>query len=76
MDKIRNFEEEQGFSKIIITPLPRPRPDLCKCVTSMIVFKSYLLFCLAALAGGSPIENLTLNFCLEKKKNLQDLGDV
>ena len=35
VDKIRNFEEEKSFSKIFITLLPRPQPDLRQCVTSM-----------------------------------------
>ena len=34
VDKIRNFEEK-SFSTIIITPLPRRRPDFGEYVTSM-----------------------------------------
>ena len=65
MDKIRNFEEK-SFSKIIITPLPQPLPDLRECVTSMI-FQELIFFCLAGLAGVSPIENLSLIFfCFQK----------
>ena len=64
MDKIGNFEEK-SFTKIIITRLPRLRPDLCECVTSM----SYLLLLLGGLGGGgSPIENLILIFLFSKKK--------
>ena len=61
MDKIGNLEEKKFFLKIILTPLERSRADLCECVTSMI-FQEKLFFCLAALAGGSPIENLILTF--------------
>ena len=35
VDKIRNFEKKKSFSKIIITPLLRPRPEFRECVTSM-----------------------------------------
>ena len=44
LNRIRNFgEEKKSFSKIIVTPLPRPQPDLRKCVTSMN-FNSYSFF--------------------------------
>ena len=34
VNRIRNFENI-SFSKVIITPLTRPRPDFRECVTSM-----------------------------------------
>jgi hypothetical protein len=51
VDKIRNFEEK-SFSKIIITPLPRPRLDLREFVTSMNFQELLVFFCLVGLAGG------------------------
>ena len=42
-----------SFSKIIITPLLGPRPDVRECVTSMI-FQELLVFLLGGLGGGVP----------------------
>ena len=50
--------KKKSFSKILITPLPRPRLDFRKCVTSMSFYGLLVIFCLAGLLGGSPIENL------------------
>ena len=46
----QEFWRKKSFSKIIITPLPRPRPALCKCVTS-IIFQE-LLFLHGRLGVG------------------------
>ena len=45
--------KKQSFSKIIITSLPRPLPDLRECVTSMN-FQELLVFLLGGLGGGGP----------------------
>ena len=65
VDKIRNFEEK-SFSKIIITPLPRPRPDLCECVTSMN-FQELLVF---FVGGGVPNWKFDSDFFVFKKSFL------
>ena len=65
MDKIRNCEEK-SFSKIIITPLLRPRPEPRKCVTLMIFQELLVFFLLGGLGGGSPIKNLTPFFLFSK----------
>ena len=49
--------KKKSFSKIIITPLPQPWPDLPECVTSMIFQKLLVFLFLAGLAGGSQIKN-------------------
>ena len=67
--------KEICFSKIINTPLLRPQPDLHKCVTLMN-FQKLLVFLLGGLAGGSPIENLTLIFCFKKSFFLKHHGDL
>ena len=47
----QEFWKKTSFSKIVITPLLRQRPDLRECVTSMI-FQELLVFFL--LGGGVP----------------------
>ena len=42
VDKIMKFEEK-SFSKILITPIPRTRPEVRECVTSMS-FQQLLVF--------------------------------
>ena len=68
VDEIRNFEDF-FFSKIIITPLLRLRPDLCKCVTSM-PFQEILVFLLGGHGGGVPNWKYHSDFFVFKKKNL------
>ena len=73
----QEFWRKKSFSKIIITPLLRPRPELRKCVTSMIFKELLVFFCLAGVAGGSPIENLTPFFFVFKKSFfLKHYGDL
>ena len=45
--------KKKSLNKIIITLLPRSRPDRRKCVTSMI-FQELLVFFLDGLGGGVP----------------------
>ena len=60
--------KKTSFSKIIITSLLGPQPDLRKCITSMILQELLVFFCcLAGLEGGSPIENFTLIFFSSSK---------
>ena len=66
MGQTRNLKKIYFFQKIN-TLVPRPRPDLSECVTSMIFQGLLVFFCLAGLAGKSPIENLTQIFFVFKK---------
>ena len=45
--------KKKSFIKIIITPLPRPRPDFRECVTSRI-FQGLLVIWFGGLGGGVP----------------------
>ena len=75
--QVREGSQVVYFLRIIITPLPRPRPDLRECVASMNFQELLVFFCLAGLAGGSPIENLIPTFVVFKKSFfLKQYGDL
>ena len=57
----QEFWRKKSFSKIIITPLPRPRPDFRKCVTSMI-FQGLLVFSAWRAWRGGPQLKISLRF--------------
>ena len=65
VDKIRNLGKK-SFSKIIITPLLRTRPDFCECNLNEFSIATGF-FCLAGLGGKAKIENLSLIFLFKKK---------
>ena len=58
--------KKTSFSKIIITPLPRPRLDLRECVTS-IIFQELLVFFAWRGWRGGPQLNISLRFFLFSK---------
>ena len=52
---------KKSFSKILITPIPRPRPEFRECVTNGLSTTTRLDL-LAGVAGRSIIENISLIF--------------
>ena len=62
--------KKQSFSKIFNTPLPRPRPDLCECVTSIIYQELLVFFAWRAWRGGGPQLETSLRFFFVFKKSL------
>ena len=70
----QEFWRKKSFSKITITPLPRPWPDFRDCVTSMI-FQGLLVFLLGGLGWGVPNWKSDPHFFF-KKKILQHHGDL
>ena len=58
--------KKKSCCKIIITPVPRLRPDLCECVTSMIFSRATCFFAWRAWQGGPQLKIL-LWFLVFKK---------